>query len=157
MKKTIYSSDSENELEQKEKTTQKLEKLEQESTIILYELSTVFPFKLFPTKITIDADKITISEKTFIKTEYIFPMLIEDLLNVRVYANIFFASVQFELKGMETNPEIVTYLKRKEAEYARKIITGLMQVKRNNIDLSSLSKEDILDRLKTIGSETTSS
>lgn len=132
------------------KEKKKLDKLIRASDEIIYSFSSVFPFQLFPDKIIIDENKVTIIRKMlFFKR--IFPILIDDILTVKVNRNIFFASIEFEIKDLEENPSPTTFLWPGEASLAKKYIMGLMQARRNGVDLQSLTSGQLKKRLEELG------
>jgi hypothetical protein len=128
----------------------KLKKLAKKSNHIIYEVSSVFPFQLFPDKLVIDENKITIVRKE-IFFKRIYSVMFADILTVRVNRGILFAAIEFDVKRMDYHLRPLTYLKPKEASLAKKYIMGLCEAKRENIDLSKLTVEQIRGRLEEIG------
>lgn len=129
----------------------KLDKLADEAGEVIYELSSVFPFQLFPDKLIIDKNKVTIVRKElFFKRT--FPMLIRDIRTVKVTRGILFASIEFEIRGYETNPRPTNYLLPHEATKAKQYILGLMSASRERVDLSKVPTKEAKRKLKKIGS-----
>jgi len=133
------------------KERDKLNHLVSKSETTLYEIKTVFPFTLFPDTVTIEEDKVVITYRRFFSSQTIFPILFENLLSTNIMTTIFFGTLVFEIEGFETNPEPVRFLKKREAIQAHKIITGLTLSTKQGIDLSSFSKEEVLRKIKQIG------
>ena len=117
---------------------QKLEKMVEDDNKILYELSSVFPFQLFPDKVIVFPTKIVVVHKgLFFKN--IFPMLTRDINTVTVTRGLIFASIKFEIRSYEENPGVVNFLWPEHASKAETIILGLLNAIRDKgIDLSTV-------------------
>lgn len=132
------------------KEVDKLGKLIDKTNSVIYETSSVFPFQLFPDRVLVDENKVTIVRKElFFKR--VFPIMYEDVLTVRVNRSFLFASMEFEVKRISKKPRPIAYLKPKEATMAKKYIMGLVEAKKANIDLSKLTTEQIKEKLEEIG------
>lgn len=128
----------------------KLNTLAQEANTIIYELSSTFPFQLFPDKIVIDENKVTIFRRElFFQRTY--PILIEDILTIRLDEGILFSSLTFSANKFINMKRPLTYLKPEEAKKARQYIMGLVQAKKAKIDLSKLTLQEIRIKLEEIG------
>lgn len=140
--------------EPKTKETEKLDELVKESSEILYEVSAVFPFQLFPDKVIINTTKVTVVHKgLFFK--HIFPILIRDLNTVKVSRGILFASLSFEIKSFEENPEPVSFLWPDQAGKAESIILGLLSaVRAEGVDVSKVPLKKVKKSAEKIGAST---
>ena len=127
----------------------KLRKLARESSHIIYETSSVFPFQLFPDKLVIDENKLTVVRKE-IFFKRVYSIMYADILTVSVNRGILFAAMDFNVKR-SANPRPITFLKPSEASLAKKYIMGLCEAKKENVDLSRLNVEQIKARLEEIG------
>src|SRR5687767_8473081 len=78
----------------------KLDVLTTETESVIYQVASVFPFQLFPDKIIVDKNKVTIVRKQLLYKR-IFPILLEDIRTVKVTRGPFFASIEFEVSGYE--------------------------------------------------------
>lgn len=65
----------------------------------------------------------------------------------------FFSTLKIELGpgGFQQNPPSVKYLKKQEALKARRIIMGLIICHKEKVNLSKISKEELLDKVEEIG------
>jgi hypothetical protein len=134
-------------------TIKRLDKLAKESSEILYEISSVFPFQIFPDKVTIDTNKVTIVHKgLFFKN--IFPILIGDIRTVKITRGLIFASLSFEVLGYEENPGTITHLWPETASKAEKIILGLLSTKREGLNISKIPKKELEKKVEKIGEST---
>lgn len=128
----------------------KLDKLASEANHVIYELSSVFPFHLFPDRIIIDENKVTIVRKEILfKRE--FPILYKDILSVKLNQGIIFAALEFEVRRFTKNPRPIDYLWPNEALLAKKYIMGMVEAKRAKIDFSKLKTGEIRQKLEEIG------
>jgi len=128
----------------------KLDSLASGSDKVIYEISSVFPFQLFPDRLTIDLNKITIFRNSFLN-KLTFPVFIENILTLNFNRDIFFASLTFEIRGFETNPAVLTHLRRKEAGRAEQYILGLIKAKNEGINLSKIPINILREKLENIG------
>jgi len=127
----------------------KLDLLVEKSRKVVFEVKTFFPFDLFPDEITICLNRVTITYRGFFgKSEY--PIPLENINGARIYRSIFLASLSLETFGYE-KPPVVDRLRINEARLARRYILGLVECKKNGVDLSTYPIEKIRDKLKEIG------
>lgn len=132
-------------------TNTKLDNLEKNTKEVIIEAKSVFPFQLFPDKISIDKNKIEIVYVDFFFMKRTFTILVEDLLNVKIHTGIFFASLYFEVEGYEKNPEPVSYLAKSDAMQIRDTIVGLIKAKREEVPIEKIHKKEAREKLKKIG------
>lgn len=126
-----------------------LDILVEKSRKIIFEAKSVFPFELFPDKITICPNRITITRNSlFSKFEY--PIQIENLTGARIYRTIFFATLYIDTFGLAA-PEPIRFLKIDDARLARRYILALIECKKANIDLSKYDTNELREKLKKIG------
>lgn len=128
----------------------KLNSLAQGSDTVVYKFSSVFPFQLFPDKVIIDLNKITIVRHNFLYKRTI-PILFEDILLFKVTKDLFFASVNLEIRGYEQNPRSITFLKPHQATLAETYVLGIIRAKNEKIDLSQIPIQLLRIKLKEIG------
>lgn len=123
-------------------------------SLILFSCRTVFPFDFFPDSLIIDHNKVDIIYRTFIKTSYSVSIPIARLNHVSVESVAFLSTLEMDVKGYEHNPPPLHYLKTKDAHFAKHLLFGLMSAYAKRIDLSQLSKQDIIAKLIKIGQAT---
>lgn len=119
----------------KNKDTQKLQAMASGTDEVLLEISSVFPFQLFPDTVILDKNKVSIVHRALL-FKRIFPLLYTDIQTVRVNKSILFSALEFEVRGYDRNPRPVTHLDPLEAEKAERYILGLVNAKRERVDLS---------------------
>lgn len=133
-----------------EEEEKKLNEVAEESKLEVFGAHSVFPFDLFPDKITIDINKVTLVHR-FILSRQVFPMLIEDINTARDFRGVFFSSLSIEISGYEQNPPPMKFLKHSDAATARRFILALLECKRSGVDLSKLSRKKIISKLEEVG------
>lgn len=130
-------------------TNNELDILVEKSRKIIFEAKSIFPFELFPDKITICPNRITITRNS-IFSRFEYPIQIENLTGARIYRTIFFATLYIDTFGLAA-PEPIRFLKVNDARLARRYILALIECKKANIDLSKYSTEELREKLKKIG------
>lgn len=136
---------------EKQKVRDKLNRLVKGTQRVIYEVKATFPFQLFPDRLIIDENKVTIVRKNlFFKR--VFPITYDNLVTVKVNRNIIFASIEFEVVRFAEPPTTMTYLKPAEADKAKRYITGLLEATKEGIDLTKLDINEVRRKLEQIGS-----
>jgi hypothetical protein len=130
----------------------KLKDLASQSTVI-FETQSVFPFQLFPDRLIVESDKVTIVHRTF-AWKGIFPILLDNLNSVSVNRGLLFAALSFELTGYENNPGDIVHLWPENAAKAKRYIMGLLNAKKQGVDISKIPITEIKDDLEKIGKST---
>lgn len=128
-----------------------LDALQKDSNDTLMTIRTVWPFLLFPDTVIIDRSKITIIHKTFFATEQINTVALADILNVDATHGPFFGTIKLHTRFFAKKPLVIQFVTRREALRAKELIQGLCLCIQNNIDISAISKEDLLKKIEEIG------
>lgn len=140
------------ELKKIKEARNKLSELADKSTII-FQTQSAFPFQLFPDKIIVELDKITIVRRSF-AMKNVFPILLDNLNSISVTRGFFFASLSFEITGYETNPGDIEFLWASDAAKAKRIIMGLVNARKQGVDVSKIPLEELKSDLEEIGKTT---
>ena len=130
---------------------EEVKKLAKDTNRTVAKASSVFPFQLFPDTVTVDQNKIDIIHKQFFWSKQVFTIFLEDLTNVAVSTGPFFATLKFEVRGFEENPEPVTFLWNDDAINLHRNIVGLAATRRKEIDISAVPKTIIEKHIPNIG------
>lgn len=127
-----------------------LDNLAQRASWIIFECSSKYSFLIqSKDKLTICPNRVTITKRSlFTRDEY--PMPIENITSARVYTHFNSASLIIETFGIP-KPDPLKNLDVNEARLARRYVQGLVECKKNNIDLSHLSLDELRENLKSIG------
>jgi hypothetical protein len=129
---------------------EKLGNLLEKSKLTIFESNSVFPFDLFPDRIAIDANKITVTHNFFLSSN-VFPIPIETINGVEVHHGILFGAVRIEIQGFNQNPEIIKFLWNADARRAKRYALALIKCHKEGIDLSDLTQEELVVKLEEIG------
>jgi hypothetical protein len=126
-------------------------KLVEKSQRVLIELSSVFPFDLFPDTITIDESKLNIIIRVFFFSETVHSIPIKSLKDISVETSIFFGTLKVIPDGYPGQPIIVKFLKKDEAIKARRIIQGLTVASREGIDITQIPNQELKNKIEDLG------
>jgi hypothetical protein len=113
---------------------------------VLYTLSSTFPFDVFPDTIVIDEEKITIIYRRFFYERNVQSLYYYTLMSATSESGLFFATLNFELAMglMDEEPQSVRFLGKNQADYARKLITGMIRLHQSKeVNFQELSVEEI--------------
>lgn len=122
--------------------------LVEKSNRILLSISThAFPFDLFPNTINVEEGRITIITRTFFMTSRVHSVDIKDISNVFVNMAPFFAQLTIISKTFEANEIKINNLRKDEAVFARRIIEGLRTFASKQIETSSYTVKELVDKL----------
>lgn len=132
---------------------QKLDKLVKQSHRVLYTAQTIFPFHLFPSKIVIDENQVSVTRNAAFRTGDVQSILISEIKSVSISTTILFGSLTVDTMLPTSTPIAIDYLWKDDAVKARRLIQGMMTVVKENIDLSQISEHDLHHRIFQIGHE----
>ena len=129
---------------------EKLDKLISTSKTLL-QVSSYFPFDLFPDEIVVDNDNVAIITREFFSTEQIYNIPLEEIEDVTISTIPFFATLIITDKRYKDTPVRVKYLPKDEAYKAQRLIRGLITAKKQGVDLGKLNKDDLLQKAEELG------
>jgi hypothetical protein len=128
-----------------------LPELSREASVVLYSLSAVFPFDFFPDKLIIRLNHVDIIHEIFFWSGATDRIQIIDIRDVSVQYNPIFATLILTPAGA-ANPGLrIRYLWKNQAMRAKRILLGILECHRQQVDLSKHSKRDILAYVEKIG------
>ncbi len=132
---------------------QKIDQLVKSSEEPLMELQSTFPFTLFPDKIVIFKHKVDFIYPFFFFTKKIYSVLVANIAIVEISMGLFFATLIVQVEGPEQNPQKISFLSKQEAVRAKRLLLGLVTLKRQHeISVEDLKRSSqLLDRLIKIG------
>lgn len=131
-----------------------LKKMVKESSEVLASARTVFPMTLFPDSIIVDRSKITIVKRDFFWTSRVISIQIEDILNVESGVGPFFGSLNVASRVMSTVDHFrIDYFWRSDAIFLKHLIQGYVIAKHNKIDTNQLTREEVVETLTELGSD----
>lgn len=116
---------------------------------LVYKIKNIIP--IFRSEVLIDTAKITFIFRPFFFSERIHSISIKDISDVYVETIPFFATINVvDTNFTETLIRQKWFWKR-DAERARRIITGLMAAAREGVDLKNIEDDALTEKLEEIG------
>ena len=136
----------------KRETAHELAQAIGESYDVLARAETVFPLTLFPDTITIDRSKITITQRSFMKSGEVLSIRIEDVLNVTAKVGPFFGSLLIATRFFNPEkPYMIDHFWRADVLRIKRVLQGYLIARQHNIDCSKLSTEELSHTLDELG------
>ena len=132
-------------------TEKKIDELVQSSKRTLFRCSAVWPFDLFPNELSIDTTQVNIKQKVFFDTAKVMSIPIKNVADVIVTTSPFFATLQIIDSSYVQNNIQIPFLKKRDAEEARRIIQGLFVASKEGVDLLRLDATGVKRKLEEIG------
>ncbi len=129
----------------------KLKTLVKTSHRVLLEIHSVFPFDLFPDKLTIDESKVNLTSSVFFYSGRVHSVMIKDISDVLVDSSLIFAILRIIDKGFVENSIELKLIKKSDALKARRIIQGLIMAKDADIDLAKIEDENLVKTIEQLG------
>lgn len=135
----------------------KFEDLIDSSHGVLFKLKNVIP--IFTSELIIDTNKVTVIHRPFIFSERIHSVSIQDISDVFIDTVPFLATISIVDRDFVDNVVSVRWVNvlsvrwiwKTKAERARRIIMGLMEVEREEIDITKIEGTNLLEKLEGIG------
>jgi hypothetical protein len=135
--------------------TDKLDNLVMKANRNLLEISTVFPFDLFPNTIRVDENKVDIIYRSSFFDKHVVSILIKNINSVTISTAILFATINFEVSGFVTGYEVkptpIRYFKKKDAVHLKRVVMGLIAAQNEGVDLAKMSPGEIKPKIEQIG------
>ncbi len=133
------------------KPTPELPQLSREASAVLYSLSSVFPFDLFPDKIIIRLNHVDVIHGIFFWSGATDRIQVIDIRDVGVQYNPIFAKLTITPVGPPNITLNVKFLWRYQAMRAKRILLGILECHRQQVDLSKYSTKELLRYVEKIG------
>lgn len=137
--------------EEKKEQKDKFNELVQNSRRILFRAKNIFPFDLFPDEIVITNNKVDVITKEFFWSGRVHSISIPDITDVFLDSGPFFASLKIVDVGFVENSIDIKYLKKSDAQTARRIIQGLVVVEKEKIDVSQIEDKNLVEKIEAVG------
>lgn len=128
-----------------------LHTLENIGTDPLITIRTVFPFRFFPCILTLDREKITISDYLFFFTREVENILIKDIVSITTVEDLFFANFSI-ISGLRLNKQYsMSFFWKDDARKLRRICEGLRIALKEEVDVLKVDNSSLVNRLEEIG------
>lgn len=132
--------------------SKKLRNLVERSHEVLARATTVFPFTPFPDTIIVDRTKVTIIKRNFFWSEDVVSIRIEDVLNATLSMDMMFGSLSIASRVMNSTDHYqIKFFWKQDALHLKHVIQGYVIAQHNNIQVSHLSKEELIQTLLELG------
>lgn len=128
-----------------------LQELAEKSSDVLYEAETVWPFTLFPDTIKLDREKLTIANRQFWRVANITSVPVGEIMSAEAGVGPFFGNLDLTFRFFTNNEQKINFLKRKDAIELQRLIHGYIIAHRREIDVSSVSKDELIKLLTNLG------
>jgi hypothetical protein len=122
------------------------------STRTLLRIKSAKILDFFPSEVTIETTKVNVSQRDYFFLRRLHTVAIEDIEDVFVETTPIYATLKIVDKGFVENTIQVQFLKKNDAKKARRIIQGLVSAFKEDIDIATLPKEGLVEKLETLGS-----
>jgi hypothetical protein len=136
----------------KDQSIKALKKAVSSSHEVLLSATTVFPFTLIPDTITLDREKLTVSNRMFFRIAEVSSIRIEDILNVVADVGPFFGSLKITTRFFdESEPHTVNYLWRSDALRFKRVLQGYVISRQKGIDSTAFKPKELVEMLDKLG------
>jgi len=119
------------------------------SSRILFQVSSVFPLDFSPTEIVVEDTRLEIIHHQLFSSQ-VHSVDIKDASNVFMDTSIFFAQIRIVSDTFAQNQVIIDKLWKKDAAKVRNVIEGLRAFVSHNIDTTGLKIEELTSKLKEL-------
>lgn len=122
------------------------------SNEVLASARTVFPIDPFPDTVVLDRTTLNITKRTFFFSNDTFGIRIEDILNAQVNVGPFLGSLTIASRILSSEDHFtINNLWRKDAIHLKHMIQGYIIALHNEIEISHLSKKELMDTISELG------
>jgi len=133
-------------------TDEKIDKVVEDASAVLYRCSAVFPFDLWPNEIIIDAEKVSIIYHDFFFSESTYSVYLKDIDTMHIECGPFFATLKITHGGYQGNKISIEYLKKEDGKEARRILQGLIIAEKKGLEFAQESStEEVKEKAGNIG------
>jgi hypothetical protein len=130
--------------------SKKMESLVGRSEEVIFCTTTVLRFRPERFELIIDRAKITVIKRLFLLADNITSIGLGDMFSVKLSAGSFFGSLTLKARYVD-QPIVITYLSRKKAFRAKRIIEGLIVASNKGIDLDEIPMDELTEEIIRIG------
>jgi hypothetical protein len=134
-----------------EEAKEKIAILAEKRTRIIYKCKSVFPFDLFPTEISIEDHRLNIISKRFFATGELRTVSIQDIFEVAVSTDLFFAALRIGARVFTDGTIQVNFLRKSEAIRFQQILEGLRVLTQEGVDTTIMETTELIGKIEDIG------
>lgn len=129
----------------------KLRDTVKESDHIIVKAETVFPFRLFPTIVSIDRHKLTLVYRRFLGAHQTLSVPIENIKNIQANVGPFFGSLVITSDQFINSTQEVDFLTKADTVKVQRIVQGAMVAVKEEIDISKVDIKKLREHLENLG------
>lgn len=129
----------------------KAEELAGDTNAVIMRAKGIFPLTLFPDEIIVNKNKVDIIHRHFFFTKTVTSILLADIKTVTVTTGLITSAIYFDIEGYQDDPEAVTHLSRSQAYLVRDTILGMTMLKKEHVNLTDFSTEELQGRADRVG------
>lgn len=117
----------------------------------LLEVSSVFPFAIFPDTLRVDRQKVVVVHRGFFQTAQIINIQIDDLQSIEADVGPLFGTVSITTKQFSNTVNKVHHLSRKDTIEAQSLLQGFVIANQKELSHSEIEKHELIKLLKDLG------
>lgn len=118
----------------------------------LITATTVFPFTLFPDTVSVDRERVNVTQRFFFQISEGVSIQIQDILNVTTDTGPFMGSLKISTRFFSPEkPYVINYLWRRDALKIERILQGYIIAAQKGIDCSALDTKELAKLLDDLG------
>lgn len=137
--------------EKKAEANKELDKMLSDRERVLYRIRGIWPFDFFRDELIILRNQVDFVFREFFFSHEIQTISIKDITDVRLERGPIFATLKVVKGTYVSNQFELGYVWHKDAIRARHIIQALIHCQAKKIDVTVLSRNELLDKLEGIG------
>ena len=117
----------------------------------LIEVSSIFPFMLFPDSLKVTRQKVVLTHRSFFGVAQIINIQIGDLQAIEADVGPLFGTVSITTRQFSNTVNKIHYLSRKDAVDAQGLLQGFVIANKKKLDFSNIEKRQLIDLLHRLG------
>jgi hypothetical protein len=123
---------------------------------VLLEVSSAFPFIIFPDTLKVDRQKVIIIHRNFFQTAQIINIQIGDLQSIEADVGPFFGTISITTKQFSNTVNKAHRLSRRDVLEAQSLLQGFVIANKKELNHSEIEKNQLIQLLKELGQGQTS-
>jgi|JI10StandDraft_1071094.scaffolds.fasta_scaffold06688_7 hypothetical protein len=135
----------------KGQSSSEIGKLVERSNEVLARATTVFPLDIFPSSVTLDRTKLTITRRGLFSSD-VMSIRIEDILSVSAAIGPLFGSLTIATRVLSSDDHfVIRRFTREDAVHLKHVIQGFVIARHNTILCDHLEREELIETLMELG------
>lgn len=118
---------------------------------VLIEVTSVFPFMIFPDTLKVDRQKVILIHRNFFGVAKIINIQIDDLQAIQVNVGPLFGSIAITTKQFSNTVNRINMLARKDAVAAQNMLEGFIIANQKGLNHTDIDKAKLIELLNNLG------